>query len=49
MFQLLGMFSNALGMFSASSQGAAVYHDYNITDQSDNPLITESSDNIITE
>lgn len=49
MFELLGMFSSALGMFGKNPETIVVFGAYNIASESDDPLITESSDNIITE
>ena len=49
MFQLLGMFSAALGMFGSGASGTALSETYDITTESVNPLITEAGDNIITE
>jgi len=49
MFQLLGMFSAALGMFGSGASGTALSLTYDITTESTDPLITESGENIITE
>jgi len=49
MFQLLGMFSDALGMFGSGASGTALSETYDITTESVNPLITEAGENIITE
>ena len=49
MFQLLGMFSKALGMFYSGNDAAVSTTVFDIASESNDPLLTEASDFIVTE
>lgn len=49
MFQLLGMFSKALGMFYSGNESAVATTIFDISTESSDPLLSEASEFIITE
>jgi hypothetical protein len=49
MFELLGMFSKALGMFYSENDSAVSTTIFEIVSESNDPLLSESSEFIITE